>query len=253
MENEDKANVDINKELIKKKIKEKITKELLDEIYEELKQEYEIEALEKEQEPTKPIPEEDLELVEIPKEKFSVSLNLKTLLKFASHALKYANPDIPKSEWVEVIGLLAGEMDSEDVLHVRDAYPMGHGTAVHAQIKDYNNFARAFNDLKKRGFFICGWYHSHPSYGTFMSNEDMDTQARYQKLWKDSIAIVVDPYQIDGSSYGFEVFRANLKKNKWFSVPFEIKESVDEKTIYKLLKFISPIIDGNAIYLEYDE
>jgi hypothetical protein len=86
-----------------------------------------------------------------------------------------------------------------------------------------------------------------------MSEEDMDTQARYQKLWDNAVALVIDPYQIDGTSYGFQIFQANLTNNKWFPVQYDIKGILDVKMLPELLKFISPIIDGKAIYLEYDE
>ncbi len=130
---------------------------------------------------------------------------------------------------------------------------MGHGTTVYAEIKDYKNYVRAYKDIKKRNFFICGWYHSHPSYGLFMSMEDFGTQIRYQKLWNKSIALVIDPYLIDGTSYGFKIFRANLKSRAWYSIPYVIKGSFDPSLLPELLGFISPIVQGSALYLEYDE
>ncbi|TFH26912.1 MAG: hypothetical protein E4G98_06630 [Promethearchaeota archaeon] len=129
---------------------------------------------------------------------------------------------------------------------------MGQGNAVYAEIKDYKNFARAFHDLKAKGLFICGWYHSHPSYGLFLSGEDIGTQARYQKLWSKSLALVVDPYQIDGTSYGFNIFRANLKTQTWYNVPFSFKDNLDKRVLPDLLDFINPVIDGKALFLEYD-
>ena len=130
---------------------------------------------------------------------------------------------------------------------------MGHGTAVYAEIKDYNNYMRAYKDLKKKNYFVCGWYHSHPSYGLFMSKEDFGTQVRYQKLWKNSIALVIDPYLIDGSSFGFKIFRADFKKREWFPIPFIIKGAFDPGVLPELLRFINPIVEGKALYLEYDE
>jgi len=130
---------------------------------------------------------------------------------------------------------------------------MGHGNAIHAEIKDYNNYIKAYTDLQKKGFFICGWYHSHPSYGLFLSGEDIGTQARYQKLWKKSVALVIDPYQIDGQLYGFNIFRANLKTRKWYEVPFSIKGNITPNVLPELLDFTNPIVDGKDLFLEYDE
>lgn len=40
---------------------------------------------------------------------------------------------------------------------------------------------------------IVGWYHSHPSYGCWLSGIDVNTQERYQKNTDPFLAIVVDP------------------------------------------------------------
>lgn len=244
------------KKKIKDKLKKEIKRELMDEIYQEL--------LSEEEELTKEIsshfakPAEGKKIMPQKKkpksiEEAELQITVKAILKIASHALKYANQNIPEKDWVEVIGLLAGNITNRDTLVIEDAYPMGHGSAVTAEIKDYNNYLKAFKDIKKNNLFICGWYHSHPSYGCFMSDEDMGTQARYQKLWKKAVALVIDPYEIDGTTYGFQIFRANLRRNKWYPLSYDVKGSLDPKTLPQLIDFINPIVDGNAIYLEYDE
>lgn len=257
------------REALKKKIKDKIKKELLEEIYEELKLEEdsltdEISSMlakkagqsQKLKNAKKPAPKlvtkEDLKVTEVAIEK-EVYITVKAVLKIASHALKYANVKIPKKEWVEVIGLLAGKVDDKGLIHIEDAYPMGHGNAVYAEIKDYKNYVRAYTDIKKQNFFICGWYHSHPSYGCFMSNEDMGTQARYQKLWDKAVALVIDPYQIDGTSTGFEIYKADIRTNTWYPLVYGIKGSLDIKMLPEILEFMNPVINGKPVYLEYDE
>jgi len=269
LENE-KSDEDTIKESIKKRIKDKIKKELLEEIYNELKLEEDDLANEissslskkpkqisTESPPSTEVIDEIKAEQATPKDlkdDKTVTISVKAILKIASHALKYANPKISRDKWVEVIGLLAGKQyDYGPKLHIEDVYPMGHGTAVYAEIKDYKNFVRAFNDIKSKDLFICGWYHSHPSYGTWMSDEDIGTQARYQKLWDKAIALVVDPYQIDGTSLGFEIFRADLKTKKWFAIPFSVEGSLDIKMLPEILDFMNPIIEGKAAYLEYDE
>ncbi|MHA1149457.1 MAG: Mov34/MPN/PAD-1 family protein [Promethearchaeota archaeon] len=253
---------DALKESIKKKIKEELKaelkQELLDEIYEELKQEEnqlkeEISSAISMNHKKESI-KKKVEAVEVKKKKADTQITVKAILKLSSHALKYANKKIPKSDWVEVIGLLAGRIDDKNkILYIEDAFPMGHGDAIYAEIKDYKNYVRAYNDIRKKGWFICGWYHSHPGYTPFMSDEDIGTQTRYQKLWDRALALVVDPYLINGKSYGFEIYRANLQTHKWFEIPFEINGDLTVKSLPELLKFINPIVDGKAIYLEYDE
>lgn len=247
------------KESIKKKIKDELKKELLKEIYDELKLEEDdlsseiSAALLNKQKHSKKIyaPVQSQPLIK-PEKTPDLEITVRSILKIASHALKYANQNIPAKDWVEVIGLLAGRIEGE-FLVIEDAYPMGHGNAIYAEIKDYKNYVRAYNDIKQKKLFICGWYHSHPSYGCFMSNEDIGTQERYQKLWEKSVALVIDPYKIDGSSAGFEIYRADLKTRKWFPLNYKIQGSLDVKMLPELINFINPIVEGKAIYLEYDE
>ncbi len=263
-------------EAIKKKMEKiKLKRELLEEIYDELRSEeqdkkkYERpkepevfaekiveEYIHHEQETKEEYITPDYEKYPISQKKIAMKteITVKAILKIASHALKYAHSKIPHSQWVEVIGLLAGTLENDDtILLIEDAYPMGHGNAVYAEIKDYKNYVKAWKDIKKNNLFICGWYHSHPSYGCFMSNEDLGTQARYQTLWNKAIALVIDPYQIDGTSLGFEMYRANLKTRKWFSLPFGIRGAIDVRMLPDILNFMNPIIEGKAVYLEYDE
>ena len=263
-------NIDDNalREAIKQKIKEKIKKELLEEVYTELQLEELQEELTAEIIKAKPLEhskEFKAKLEPIPMEpvktvasndriKAKIVITTKAILKIASHSLKYAHSKIPRDHWVEVIGLIAGKFDSANgILHLEDAYPMGHGTAVYAEIKDYKNYVRAYKDIKKDNLFITGWYHSHPSYGCFMSREDLGTQARYQKLWDKAIALVIDPYLINGKTLGFEIYRANFKTKKWFSIPFDIKGHLDARMLPEILEFMNPIIEGKPVYLEYDE
>lgn len=257
------------KDEIKRKIKEKIKQELLDEICEELKLEEEelteeITSMLTQKSPSKPIIKHSKEPtgIIVEKEKIEtqmeqeiqkeVYISVKAILKIASHALKYANSKIPQEKWVEVIGLLAGKLDKNNMLYIEDAYPMGHGTAVYAEIKDYKNYIRAFKDIKKQKLFMCGWYHSHPTFGCFMSREDIGTQERYQKLWDKAVALVIDPYLIDGTSTGFEIYRANLKSKTWYPLLYGIKGALDIRMLPDILSFMNPIIQGKPVYLEYD-
>ena len=259
--NVDEMNSESIRDVIKQKIKEKIKKELLEEVYTELQLEELQEELTTEIIKARPIVHSEeikakLEPIKTVarNDKVEVSLTVKSILKISSHSLKYAHSKIRRENWVEVIGLLAGKYDKKKgILHVEDAYPMGHGTAVYAEIKDYRNYVRAYKDIKKNNQFICGWYHSHPSYGCFMSREDLGTQARYQKLWDKAIALVIDPYQINGKSLGFEIYRANFETKKWFSIPFDIKGHLDVRMLPEILEFMNPIIEGKPAYLEYDE
>lgn len=55
---------------------------------------------------------------------------------------------------------------------------------------------------------IVGWYHSHPSYGCWLSGIDVDTANRFQKSNDPFISIVVDPIK----SMNFRIFLIYLEK-----------------------------------------
>jgi proteasome lid subunit RPN8/RPN11 len=261
-ENSDRDSIKENfKKKVKEQLKRELKEELLEEIYQELLEEnkqftQDMSNSIKSKRDGRDIPKK-AEMVEAPNGTSKIKVSIKALLKITTHALKYANENIPKEDWVEVIGLLAGKLNKKKGLIIENAYPIGHGNAIHVQMNEERNkktgYLKAYEESRRSKLFICGWYHSHPSYGCFMSDEDLYTQSEYQKHWERAVAVVVDPYEIDGTSYGLKVFRANLKTGKWYSLPFELKESLSVSVLPKLLEFINPIVDGEALFLEYDE
>jgi len=62
---------------------------------------------------------------------------------------------------------------------------------MEAQIFQVNQLEMMQEIGKKE--YICGWYHSHPGYGCWLSGIDVTTQFFNQKIGQQSIAIVIDP------------------------------------------------------------
>lgn len=228
----------------RKKLREELKKEVLAEIRKELKRESKTGKIKLKTSPA--VPSHNVKVpVEPPQAKETILVSMLPVLKIALHALRYANARISRDRWVEVIGLLAGRFnEKQNALYVEDAYPMGHGDAIYAQIKDNTRYVQAYRALTKKGRFICGWYHSHPSYGLFISQEDWGTQFRYQQLWSRSVALVMDPYEINGTGLGFGLFRADLHSQKWYGVPFQLREAVDPHLMPALLELFRSVIDG---------
>ncbi|MFW9930568.1 MAG: Mov34/MPN/PAD-1 family protein [Candidatus Thorarchaeota archaeon] len=199
------------------------------------------------------------ESLEVKTSPVRVKISVKAYIKMALHALKYANDNISKKDWVEVIGLMTGNIENGDTplacLNITDAFPIGHGTDVNVHIRNPQSFVKVYKELQP-GTSILGWYHSHPSYSPFMSQTDYDTQLRYQKLSKTSnltapVALVIDPTMITTRSYGFKIFRfkSNMKEleEQKFNVINLPLESLPE-----LLHTLIPLAKGRAMFLEYD-
>ncbi len=231
-------------EELKKKLREELKKEVLAEIRKELKHEAKTGKSKTKAAPA--VPSHKIQVsVEPAQVKETIFVSMFPVLKIALHALRYANARIPRDRWVEVIGLLAGRFnEKQNALYVEDSYAMGHGDAIYAQIKDNARYVQAYRAFAKKGRFICGWYHSHPSYGLFISQEDWGTQFRYQQLWGRSVALVVDPYEMNGANIGFGLFRAELHSQRWYGVPFQMREKVDPHLMPSLLELFRSVIDG---------
>jgi COP9 signalosome complex subunit 5 len=74
-----------------------------------------------------------------------------------------------------------------DTMYVMDAFGLpveATETRVNAgKEADAYMFAhRDKCDEVARPEYICGWYHSHPGYGCWLSGIDVETQQNYQKI-----------------------------------------------------------------------
>jgi proteasome lid subunit RPN8/RPN11 len=190
-----------------------------------------------------------------------VKVHLKAYIRLTLHALKYANQKIPQPNWVEVIGLLTGHIEKQDTplacLVITDAFPIGHGTNVNTQIEDPQSMVRVFQESKKKNEIILGWYHSHPSYGVFMSKTDYYTQVRYQRLSASEshfvapIALVIDPLRISTKSHGFKIFRLKNDLKTWEEPRFQVLNCPLEG-LPELINTLLPLTEGKTMFLEYD-
>ncbi|MCG3216998.1 MAG: hypothetical protein KAS63_09765 [Candidatus Heimdallarchaeota archaeon] len=175
----------------------------IDKIVEDLEQEIEEEITEK-----------DIQISHKP----DILFKPRAYLKLAKHALSYANTSIPKKDWVEVIGLLTGQIHQGETpleqIVVEDYWPVDQGDAISVEIVDQKIFSDIFNK-KDSKHFIIGWAHSHPSYTPFLSEDDLRTHLRYQTFWNKSVAVVIDPLMISSVDYGMGVFRIDEDRKSY--------------------------------------
>ncbi|OLS28182.1 MAG: hypothetical protein HeimC2_08370 [Candidatus Heimdallarchaeota archaeon LC_2] len=193
--------------------------ERLDELEEKFDFVLNLGAHHKEAEVLDPTPSIDIE------ERIEVEIKPSAYLKMALHAIKYANADIPKEDWVEVIGLMTGKIENAgtplELITVNDYWAIGTGDAVSVNILNAEPVMDVYKN-KPKNDFIVGWAHSHPSYTPFLSQDDINTQSRYQALWEDSIAVVIDPTMITKFNPGHSIFRLTETRDVYYEVKTKI-------------------------------
>ena len=74
-----------------------------------------------------------------------------------------------------------------------------------------------------------GWYHSHPSYGCWLSGIDVDTSERHQMMNDPFLAIVVDPIKSINFRMPF-----HITQRSWILGPSEfILKNIERKACRK--------------------
>jgi len=120
-----------------------------------------------------------------------VKVSALALLKMAMHARSGGNN--------EVMGMLQGKIMG-DTFVVMDSFALpveGTETRVNAA-SEANEYMVQFADSQKvvnRKENVCGWYHSHPGYGCWLSGIDVGTQMTNQQWQEPFLAIVIDPHR----------------------------------------------------------
>ncbi|KAM0677324.1 26S proteasome non-ATPase regulatory subunit 14 [Binucleata daphniae] len=120
--------------------------------------------------------------------------------------LKHGRAGIP----MEVMGLLLGTYIDDYTIQVVDVYAMpqtGTGVTVEAVDPVYQAQMTEALAIVGRTENVIGWYHSHPGFGCWLSNIDMNTQQSFEKLSKRAVGIVIDPVQSVKGKVVIDAFR----------------------------------------------
>jgi len=108
--------------------------------------------------------------------------------------LKHGKSGIP----LEVVGLMLGQWIDDYTVHIVDIFATpqsGTGTSVEAIDEAYQSTMTEMLKAVGRREDVVGWYHSHPGFGVWLSNVDINQQLYWEKLNPRCIAVVVDPVQ----------------------------------------------------------
>ncbi|KAJ3410908.1 26S proteasome non-ATPase regulatory subunit 14 [Chytridiales sp. JEL 0842] len=120
--------------------------------------------------------------------------------------LKHGRAGVP----MEVMGLMLGEFVDDYTVRVVDVFAMPQsGTGVSVEAVDPVFQTKMLDMLKQTGRpeMVVGWYHSHPGFGCWLSNVDVNTQASFEQLNPRAVAVVVDPIQSVKGKVVIDAFR----------------------------------------------
>jgi proteasome lid subunit RPN8/RPN11/uncharacterized protein (UPF0335 family) len=159
--------------------------------------------------------------------------------KMILHVLRFGNRARNNSQCIEVMGVLIGHLeDGEDKkfknVIIEDAIPISHGSSVEVEfsINDYIIFEKANSLYYDKGFFVTGWYHSHPNlfqHKIFFSSTDVKNQFGWQnELNPSGIALVFDHAYLDKpDDPGFRAIRLTNPSNNRDSSVHQVKTIVE--------------------------
>jgi len=171
-------------------------------------------------------------------EDVSVILKSQAYKDIFLHSTRFCNPGLNSDQWREVYGFLIGQIENNNVI-VHEAIPMVHGGATEVEFEEqhYIEAAEVNEKVAAKGFFIVGWYHSHPGLQIFLSSVDIKNHIGYQGINQKAIALVIDPSKLSSTYSGFEIFilddptnfNSSYRKLDWKIV------GLDEKFVGQML------------------
>ena len=185
-----------------------------------------------------------------------VKLTLEAYQTIVLHATRYANSKQAIDTWKEIMGLLVGKIEGEDVV-VEKAFPMAHGSSVEVEFTDEHYVRSATIDslAAERGMFIVGWYHSHPGLSLFFSSTDIKNQLGYQGQNPKAIGLVFDhtlvgkPSEKSNEEFhpGFRIFKLDDPNLGTMSDFHEIEYEIEKPEAYTFAASLSKLSEQATV------
>jgi len=189
--------------------------------------------------------------------------------KMVLHVLRFGNKARNHSQCIEVMGVLIGHLeDGEDKkfknVVIEDSVPISHGSSVEVEfsINDYIFFEKANSMYYDKGFFIVGWYHSHPllfQHKIFFSPTDVKNQFGWQnELNPSGIALVFDhAYLEHPDDLGFKAIRltnpTDIRDSSVHDVKAIVEPPNDLEYYFKIVDLINCVYSNEPPITEENE
>jgi len=174
---------------------------------------------------------------------FSAQLDFRISISDSAYKaiIKHAKED----QNIEICGILIGEVFKDTngpYLEISDIIKGEHADNQAGQVMFTHETWEYINSVKDGQFankLIVGWYHTHPRFGIFLSDQDVFIQRNFfDKPWQ--VAFVVDPIQ---EEEGFFIWRTGIpEKTKHYWL--DGREVVDNEIIKKVEKLCAERISS---------
>ena len=186
--------------------------------------------------------------------------------KMLLHVLRFGNKVRDRRQYREcmgiIIGSLEGEPDKKGIRNViiEDAVPISHGGAIEVAFapEDYVTFSMVDAEYAEKGWFSCGWYHSHPGLDIFFSSTDIRNQLGWQTPNPSAVGIVFDHTHLETpGDLGFRTFRLDNPAKGQMSGYHEVQTTVEPpdsiEYYIKLIELINCVHSKESPILEINE
>ncbi|MFX1377703.1 MAG: Mov34/MPN/PAD-1 family protein [Promethearchaeota archaeon] len=196
----------------------------------------------------------------------SVIIKPDAYYKMLLHVLRFGNKARDRRQFRECMGILIGHLEGEpdkkgirDVI-IEEVVPISHGGAIEVAFapEDYVTFSMVDANYAEKGWFSCGWYHSHPGLEIFFSSTDIRNQLGWQTPNPSAIGIVFDhTYLEKPGDLGFRTFRLDNPNKGQMSGYHEVKSTVEPpdsiEYYLKLIELINYVHSQEPPILEINE
>ncbi len=185
-------------------------------------------------------------------EKGKIFIKKEAFRNMLTHVLRFGNEALEQS--IEVMGICIGKYDStEDIVIVENAVPLSHGDKVEI------GFDKDIYDLfieigKKYSSDLIGYYHSHPSWGLYLSESDTKNLQYFQgEKFPYGFAIVFD-HTLMGKNeeLGFEIYRLDdfSKAEKYHKIQYGIEKPTSLEYYKWVQKFSEDVQKKDPILIK---
>ncbi|MBN1328719.1 MAG: Mov34/MPN/PAD-1 family protein [Candidatus Heimdallarchaeota archaeon] len=185
----------------------------------------------------------------------SVIITEEAYKQMFQYVIEYANPNRPYRQWREVIGWLIGTIEGETATVVR-AIPMTSGNSIFVEMTDYTIIPKIAEEAEKTNAVIVGWFHSHPSFGFFLSGIDIRTQRYQQSLFENAIALVCDPTKIsliEPGIHGYQVYMEHGQGSEYRELDIAVQEKESYPNVLEQLLLDAGINRSYSDVIAYED